>query len=474
MQDDSDVRSRPGPLSGWRAIAEYLGRNQSTVKRWASDGGLPVHRPQGSAARKGVPVYAFPDELDTWLRGHRLNRLPRPSESETAETSPAQIPTDSEPAPDHIPPADLPDPPMVARAGWSRRTLMAGGLGLSALLAAGLGLWGKRAGQTPAASVSGDARSLYNRGLFYLNLRTREGLSRAIALFQDVLALEPDFNDARAGLAQAYNLSAQYLVLPPEEAYPAALRTARELLAAAPEHPGGLAALAFASFYWLRDFSGAYELFERAIARDPDNADVHHWYALAIMHDRKFDVAIREVEEAHRLSPTSPGILANKALILHHAGQHADALAILEPLATTQPGLLSPVSYLATIYLDIGRDADFIAAYRQAADLVEDRARQEIADAASRGLAGNGRTAMLDSMLAVQTRLFDEGRERAFKVAITAAYLRQVERTLDYLELAIRRHEPDILGARLELPVDLLTGSQRYVDLVRQIGFSIE
>jgi len=105
MQDDSDVRSRPGPLSGWRAIAEYLGRNQSTVKRWASDGGLPVHRPQGSAARKGVPVYAFPDELDTWLRGHQLNRLPRPSESETADTAPAQTPTESEPEPDHILPA---------------------------------------------------------------------------------------------------------------------------------------------------------------------------------------------------------------------------------------------------------------------------------------------------------------------------------------------------------------------------------
>jgi hypothetical protein len=80
---------------------------------------------------------------------------------------------------------------------------------------------------------------------------------------------------------------------------------------------------------------------------------------------------------------------------------------------------------------------------------------------------------MLDGMLTVQSRLFEEGRERAFKVAITAAYLERVDLTLDYLDLAIRRNEPDVLGARLELPGDILNGSRRYIELVTRIGFSV-
>ena len=92
MKDDLDVRHQPKPLNGWRAIADYLGRNQSTVKRWANDGGLPVHRPKGSVSRKGVPVYAFAHELDIWLRGQRLDQ-PAP---------------DGESAPDGAPLAGMP------------------------------------------------------------------------------------------------------------------------------------------------------------------------------------------------------------------------------------------------------------------------------------------------------------------------------------------------------------------------------
>jgi tetratricopeptide (TPR) repeat protein len=305
-----------------------------------------------------------------------------------------------------------------------------------------------------------------------MDLRTADGLSRAIALFKEALALEPGFTDASAALAQTYNLAVQYGVLAQNEGYPLALATARAVLSREPDHPGGLAALAFNTFYWLRNFSTAYDLFEAALKFNPNNADAHHWYALAVMHDRQFDIALREIEMAQQLSPTSPSILTNKALILHHAGSSDAALAILEPLAASQPMLLSPVSYLATIYLDIGRNRDFVTAYGQAADLTGNVGRKEITEAARQGVARAGRSGMLNAMLGVQTRLSSQGQERAFKVAITAAYLERTDLALDNLELAIQRNEPDVLGVRLELPSELLRGLPRYMELITRIGFS--
>jgi hypothetical protein len=52
-------------LQGWKEIAGELDRSVRTVQRWEQKLGLPVHRLGGGA---GSPVFAFKDELRSWLR----------------------------------------------------------------------------------------------------------------------------------------------------------------------------------------------------------------------------------------------------------------------------------------------------------------------------------------------------------------------------------------------------------------------
>jgi hypothetical protein len=54
-------------LDSWKEIAGYLHRSVRTVQRWEEELGLPVHR---LAGKKRDIVYAYPAELDTWLREH--------------------------------------------------------------------------------------------------------------------------------------------------------------------------------------------------------------------------------------------------------------------------------------------------------------------------------------------------------------------------------------------------------------------
>ncbi|WIY52049.1 hypothetical protein O9Z70_11215 [Devosia sp. YIM 151766] len=49
-----------------------------------------------------------------------------------------------------------------------------------------------------------------------------------------------------------------------------------------------------------------------------------------------------------------------------------------------------------------------------------------------------------------------------------------MDSALDYLELAVQRNEPNVLGVRLELPVAVLSQSPRYAELVALIGFSVQ
>jgi hypothetical protein len=51
-------------IDSWKSIAEYLGRSSRTVQRWHRAYGLPVRRLGGDSSS----VYAYMDELDSWLR----------------------------------------------------------------------------------------------------------------------------------------------------------------------------------------------------------------------------------------------------------------------------------------------------------------------------------------------------------------------------------------------------------------------
>lgn len=65
-------------LDSWKAIADYLGRDAGTARRWERQQGLPVRRVPGG---RGSSVFAFKSEIDEWLK--RADRHDR-TNTETA------------------------------------------------------------------------------------------------------------------------------------------------------------------------------------------------------------------------------------------------------------------------------------------------------------------------------------------------------------------------------------------------------
>ncbi|MDP3719956.1 MAG: hypothetical protein Q8T13_19520 [Acidobacteriota bacterium] len=70
-------------LDSWKAIADYLGRDIGTVRRWERLQGLPVRRVPGG---RGSSVFAYTTEIDAWLKGPQ-----------------SEAPVASQPAPQPIP-----------------------------------------------------------------------------------------------------------------------------------------------------------------------------------------------------------------------------------------------------------------------------------------------------------------------------------------------------------------------------------
>lgn len=96
----------PRRLDSWKAIADYLGRDVATVRRWEKSVGLPVHRVPGG---RGHSVFAFVSEIDAWL----ALAPPKPqSDGGLPAPSPAAEPV--------VPPSLPPSVPVTVEA--NRRT----------------------------------------------------------------------------------------------------------------------------------------------------------------------------------------------------------------------------------------------------------------------------------------------------------------------------------------------------------------
>jgi PAS domain-containing protein len=63
-----------GPtLRSWKEIARHMGASVRTVQRWEREFRLPVRRIE---ARRGAVVFAFPAELENWLRSRSQSQAP--------------------------------------------------------------------------------------------------------------------------------------------------------------------------------------------------------------------------------------------------------------------------------------------------------------------------------------------------------------------------------------------------------------
>ncbi len=442
-----------GPHSGrrlqsWKEIAAFFNRDERTIRRWETSRGLPIHRVPGGA--RGV-IYAYTDELEAWLR-----RVPDEPREEV--------------------PAETPQPSVTSRLHrhWPFAALFA--LLIFAVTAV---TWFEQNGavaakpkpaplHTAAYHPNPKAVSLYRDGIYYWQARTPESLNMAVDAFTQAIVQDPKYAEAYVGLANCYNLLREFSVMPPSVAYPRAEAAARRAIALNPNLADAHASLAFVEFYWLRQVSAAQKEFKRALALNPNAAVVHHWYATSLMTLGEYSRALAEIDKARDLDPESSSILADRGLILFYDGKVQEAIDSLHNIVRTEPDLLSPHTYLASIDLATGNDAGYVAELKWSAALLHDKNARAVAAAAARSWRRGGRKAMLEAVLSEQHKLFEHGKEPAFSLGETAAALGNTKQSLSYLKTSVARHEAADVAIGISPYLRPLRGNTEYKALIKR------
>jgi serine/threonine-protein kinase len=170
---------------------------------------------------------------------------------------------------------------------------------------------------------------------------TRLPLIKALTLFEQALALDPDYAMAHAGLASTYLLMASTAMLRPlqvDEAMPMARRHAQRAIALDEGLAEAWAALGRVKMEYDWDWEGAEADLAHAVALNASSVEARGTYGQFLGAMGRHGEAMDAMEQARRLDPRSVETLQHLAIVYWMAGQGERALQAVDDSLKVLPG----------------------------------------------------------------------------------------------------------------------------------------
>lgn len=196
--------------------------------------------------------------------------------------------------------------------------------------------------------------------------RRPEGLTAAVALFEEALGYDPGYAAAWAGLAGAY--LAQWTYLPDPDRVDELLGQARHAIGEALFLDDQLG-LAHTALGTLRGFelrwAESEAAFRRAVELDPGHAETHYNLSVSLVLAGRVEEAREVIARAVDLDPLSPIMLRHAGLFALFAGDSEAARELARRSLALKPGEFRARVLLARSHLAEGDERGAIEAYAQ-------------------------------------------------------------------------------------------------------------
>jgi adenylate cyclase len=318
----------------------------------------------------------------------------------------------------------------------------------------------------PRSIPNVEAYHLYLRGRHHWNQLGPDSLNRAIECFREVIARDPAYAPAYAGLADCYIALAESGYASPKETMPKAKQAALQAIAldsALGEAHTSLAKVTEAYDWKVME---AEAIYLRAIELSPGYATAHYWYGMHLASLRRHTEASEEIHKAQMLDPLSPMINWAAGHMLEIEGQRAEAMEQYQRADALIPRNFDTLHYLMLGAARTGRYADVEPALR--GELGRDDVISQIVLAGIHGTHGR----ISDGL-----RLLERVEERAASeyippMQISTAYLTlgRADRAVEWLEAALVHRDSQLLSLGSDPVFQSLHADRRFQRLLELIA----
>jgi TolB-like protein/Tfp pilus assembly protein PilF len=222
---------------------------------------------------------------------------------------------------------------------------------------------------------STDAYVMYLKGREAYRRQTTESMREARRLFEQTLALDPEYAQAYVALADTLAALSEggegFGVLKPEIAAALAEENLNKAIVREPDIADIYAVLGVVNML-RNNLDDSLSNFDKAIQLNPNLALAYMWKSLALNDLQRFDEAIEALRTARRLDPLFLTSSYNLGLLLSWRGRTDEAEGIFRQMAQDFPESPFPFMGLSDIYYGRGDYAGAIREIRRAAELSPD------------------------------------------------------------------------------------------------------
>jgi TolB-like protein/tRNA A-37 threonylcarbamoyl transferase component Bud32 len=199
------------------------------------------------------------------------------------------------------------------------------------------------------------AYELYLKGRYHWNRRSPKDMVMAVDYFQRSIDRDSHYAPPYVGIADVFNMLAEFAFVAPHEAYlksRSLLRRAREIDDSLSEVFSSLALITYC-YDW--DLPAAAELARRAIELNPQNIWAHLTWAEITAVRGRMDEALDQARKGFEIDPLSPMYQALYGVILGSMGRTEEGRAWLIKILAMEPD--NPMFHLWAGMLHLSRPA---------------------------------------------------------------------------------------------------------------------
>ena len=175
------------------------------------------------------------------------------------------------------------------------------------------------------STENSEAFKLYTKGRVLWYSRSEPGMRQSLKLYEQAIALDPEFAEAYSGMADSYSMLGVYGFMDVDVAYPKAREFAVESITRKSNLAEAYVALAWIQFAYDWKFKESEKNYLKAIELDPKFAQAYHWLGINLTSQGRFDEANLNLKKGLELDPGNHVILLNNSVALIELGKYEEA-----------------------------------------------------------------------------------------------------------------------------------------------------